>query len=202
MKARQIKYAVAMLVLLASTPNAPAQLAEPGTTINSADFPIWKIVSLGTFANTHDMVTALDNAHVAVGDLADEAMHRPAFTLAKSRFDVAVVVVSGAQLGADEKDVLQSQVLERGRRLGLDLCPPELAVQLRLQYMDQPPGEFLDLAMEPIPAYGGQPVSFALGNGSAGLILVGSRATKDAIVPQNRKFVFARPLRVAQPVVP
>jgi hypothetical protein len=201
-KAHQIKYAVAMLVLLASTPEALGQHAGPGTTITSADFLDWKIVSLGTFANTYDLMAALDDAHIGVGELADEAMHRPAFTIAKSKFEVAVVMLSGAQLGIDKNGVRRSEALARGRRLGLDLCQPELAAQLRLQYLDQPVGEFLDLAMEPVATYGGHRVSFTLGNGGAGFILIGSKATEDAIVTPQSKLLFVRLLRVAQPTVP
>src|SRR5215475_1574509 len=196
-KGRQILFAVATAIWLALMPNVFAQDFAPGTT---AAPPDWKIVSLGTFANTYDLMAALDDAKVRVGDLANEAMHRPGFTIAKSRFEVAAVVVSAAELGVGEKGASQSDVLERGRRLGLELCPPELAAQLRLQYLDQPVGELLHLAMEPIRSYSGQRVSLAVGNGGAGLILIGSLAAEDVIVPQQHKFVFARPLRVAQPI--
>jgi hypothetical protein len=146
-------------------------------------------------------MTALDDTHIAIGDLADEAMHRPAFTVAKSKSDVDVVVLSAAQLGVGETGASRQEILARARRLGFDLCPPEAAVQLRLQYLDQPVGEFLDVAMEPIMTYGGHPVSFTLANGGAGLMLIGYIATEDTIVRQGGKLVFARPLRVAQPVV-
>jgi len=201
MKTRCVLFVAVLVVLSAATPAVSAQDAGPLAAINGVDVPPWRTVSLGTFANSYGLMTALDDAHIAVGDLADEAMHRPAFTVAKSRSNVDLVVLSAAQLGVSETGASRQDFLARARRLGFDLCPPEAAVQLRLQYSDQPVGEFLDVAMEPITTYGGRPVSFTLANGGAGLTLIGYIVTEDTIVRQGRKFVFARPLRVAQPVV-
>jgi hypothetical protein len=197
-KTRSILVVAVMVVLLA--PNGPAQSGPHGTD-NAADPPSWKTVSLGTFATADGLLATLEIAHITVGDLANEALHRPSFAMARSKFDLEVVILSAAQLGVGEKGGLRSDILARSQRLGLDLCPPEAAVQLRLQYLDQPLGEFLDVAMGPIATYSGQLVSFSLGNGGAGLILIGYTMTADEIVPQSRKFVFARPVRLAQPIV-
>jgi hypothetical protein len=202
MKVRCVLIAVGMVVTLASMPAVFAQDAGLLKVVNAADAPHWKTVSLGTFASTHGLMSALDDARVAVGDLADEAMHRPAFTVTKTKSDLAVVVLSAGQLGIGDADPSWHDILARARRLGFDLCPPEVAAQLRLQYLDQPAGEYLDVAMEPITTYGGHPVVFTLGNGGAGLILIGYIVTEGAIFPQERKFVFSLPLRVARPVVP
>jgi hypothetical protein len=202
MKLRCVLIAAAMVVSLASMPAVLAQGAGPLKVVNAADVPLWKTVALGTFANSYGLMSALDDARVAVGDLADEAMHRPAFTVTKTKSNLTVVVLSAAQLGVGDAGASRQDVVARARRLGFDLCPSEAAAQLRLQYLDQPVGEFLDIAMEPITTYGGHPVGFTLGNGGAGLMLIGYMMTEDAIVPQGRKFVFSRPLRVAQPVVP
>jgi hypothetical protein len=184
----------------AKVSTAVAQIDLPLDQALIANLPTWKTVSLGTFASALGLMTALDDAHIAVGDLADEALHRPAFAVASSKSDVDVVVVSAAQLGVGDNGASLRDILERAKRLGFDICPPEVAAQLRLQYLDQPVGEVLDVAMAPITTYGGRPVSLALANGGAGLMLIGYIVKADAIVPQGRKFVFARPLRVAQPV--
>jgi hypothetical protein len=43
----------------------------------------------------------------------------------------------------------------RALQLGLELCPAEAAPHLRLEYLNQPVGEFLHVAMRPIATYGG-----------------------------------------------
>ena len=100
----------------------------------------------------------------------------------------------------DDAHITLRDILARARRLGFDLCPPEVAARLRLQYLEQPVGEVLDVAMAPITTYGGYPVGFTLANGGAGLMLIGYILNVDATVPQERKFVFARPMRVARPM--
>ena len=65
--------------------------------------------------------------------------------------------------------------------------------QLRLQYLDQPLGEALHIAMRPIARYTGEPTTFALINGGAGLLLTGNDGNLDLAVPRTRRFVFVRP---------
>jgi len=182
---------------------ATGALAEIGPSADDgqiASLPTWRTVSLGTFATSYSLMAALDDAHISVGELADEAMHRPSFAFAKANSDVDLAMLSAAQLGVGKNGASLRDILARARRLGFDLCPPEVAARLRLQYLEQPVGEVLDVAMAPITTYGGYPVGFTLANGGAGLMLIGYVLIVDATVPQERKFVFARPLRVAGPM--
>jgi hypothetical protein len=98
--------------------------------------------------------------------------------------------------GASLKDIY-----ERASRLGLALAPAELGPTLRLDYLDQPLGEFLHIAMKPVTRDGGDPVDFTIGNGGAGLLLISGDAHSDSIVPGSARFVFVRPRdsgRIAQ----
>lgn len=201
MKVRCLLIAATLVAVAAPMPSVLAQDAGRLTAIDAVDVPLWKTVSLGTFANTYDLMTALDDAHIAVGELADQAMHRPAFTVAKIKSDVDAVVLSAAQLGVGATGASRQEILTLARQLGFDLCPSETAALLRLRYLNQPAGEFLDVAMEPIVIYDGRPVSLTLGNGGAGLMLIGYLENEDTILHRGRKFVFTRPLRVAQPVI-
>ena len=78
-------------------------------------------------------------------------------------------------------------------RIGLELCPEEVGPQLRLQYLTQPTGEFLHVAMKPQRTYRGEPTDFTLANGGTGLALLGGGARPDLVIPWNVKFVFVRP---------
>lgn len=64
-------------------------------------------------------------------------------------------------------------------QLGLELCPPELAPQYRLEYKDQPLDERLYVAMRPITSSDGEPRIFVLGHDADGLSLDAARARPD-----------------------
>jgi hypothetical protein len=77
------------------------------------------------------------------------------------------------------------------------LCPAEVGPQLRLDYRDQPRGESLIIAMEPVNTYNGDPTILSLMNFGAGLALVGSDGRAEFMVSGYLRFVFALPIRVA-----
>jgi hypothetical protein len=87
-------------------------------------------------------------------------------------------------------------------QLGLELCPAEVGPQLRLEYLNQPVGEFLHIAMRPVATYRGDLVDLTVANGGAGLILIGGDGSPELNLHSNVKFVFVRPQRIAQPNVP
>jgi hypothetical protein len=175
-----------------------------GQTINGkavADLPIWKRITLGSYKGVNSVRAALDSARMRIGDSADEILGRPGFVFSKSRMDVSLVVLTVADLGFEKAAPLE-HVYRRAAQLGLDLCPAEVAPLLRLQYVNQPLGEFLRVAMQPIATYGGEPVDLTLANGGTGLLLIGGEARPDLMLQATARFVFVRPDRIAMPNVP
>ena len=86
------------------------------------------------------------------------------------------------------------EVYDRARELGLDLCPPEVGLQLRLQYLNQARGELLIIAMKPISYLGGKPHIFYVERDQGGAR--GLSADFDAYCfgwPSGNRFVFVRP---------
>ena len=71
------------------------------------------------------------------------------------------------------------------------LCPAEVALQLRLDYRDQPLGEALTIAMDPVSTYAGEPTILSLVNWGTGLALLGGTGRSDFMVPPSLRFVFA-----------
>ncbi|QIO37266.2 DUF1127 domain-containing protein [Bradyrhizobium sp. 1(2017)] len=161
-------------------------------TGSAADVPVWRKTTVGTFPDSVALRNALNARGCGVGDLAGEIMARPAFTLSATKTDLELVTVSAAELGFQTEMVSLGQIHARAQQLGFGLAPAEIAPQLRLQYLDQPIGEFLIIGMDPIKTWKGQPVILTVANGGAGLILIGQDGRADVEMFVGSRFVFLR----------
>ena len=194
--------AIILGAALAPLSGTLAQDGPSGARNGVAEASVWKTISLGSPAGRYALLDALDAQGIHVGDAAQEVLHRPAFAVSASRTDVQLALVSVAQLGFGPEGATLAEIYRRAARSGLELCPAEVAPQLRLQYRDQPPGHFLHVAMLPIATYAGELFGLSLGNGGAGLMLAGFDGRLDAGMPPQAGFVFVHPQRVASPAPP
>jgi hypothetical protein len=158
---------------------------------SAAAAPVWKTITVGTFANSFAIRNALDAAGCGIGDSAQEILARPAFTLRTARTEVELIAVSAAELGFQTDTVSLADIYARAQQLGFGLAAAEVAPQLRLQYFDQPMGEFL-IGMEPIKTWKGEPVILTVANGGAGLVLIGQDGSPYAKIPVASRFLFVR----------
>jgi len=166
---------------------------RPQIPIKSAvDHPVWKTIKIGTFANFFALSNALDAAGCGIGNSAGEILARPTFTVSATTTSVELFRVSAAELGFRTDTALLADIYARAKRLGFGLAAAEVGPQLRLQYFDQPIGEFLIIGMEPIRTWQGAPVILNVANGGAGLILIGQDGSADAQIPAASRFVFVR----------
>ena len=142
------------------------------------ELKVFKTIRLGTrLQSAEDFIGALRHEGCSFTPGAISALQSPAFTVATEETEVDLVAVSVAELGLGDRTCYPI-VYKRARDLGLELCPPEVGPQLRLQYMDQPyskilPPEALHIGMKPIAASDGRPRIFAVENGDRGLHLDG-----------------------------
>jgi hypothetical protein len=153
---------------------------------------VWKTIRIGTYADPLALRNALSDIGCTVGGSAAEILGRPAFTLSPETTDVELVAVSAAELGFLTETASLGQIYDRAKQLGLELAAAEIAPQLRLQYFDQPIGEFLIIAMEPIKTWNGEPVILTVANGGAGLSLIGQEGFAHVELPVTSHFVFVR----------
>jgi hypothetical protein len=160
--------------------------------------PVWRRLTLGVHRSVDRVRQALDAAHVRVGDWADEILGRPAFVFSQTRKDVELVIVRVSELGFVRSASL-SDIHRRANELGLELCPAEVAPLLRLEYANQPLGEVLNIAMQPIATYGGELITLSIANAGTGPLLIGGEARADLSVHPQTSFVFVRPQRIALP---
>ena len=81
---------------LKTTPSANT----PPIPVKSAfAVPVWRTITVGTFANSFALLNALDAAGCSIGGLAEEILARPAFTVGTRKTNVELFAVSAAELG-------------------------------------------------------------------------------------------------------
>lgn len=88
----------------------------------------------------------------------------------KQKENADLISFSVEQLGFPNGATLQ-EIYDKAKELDLELCPPQVGPELRLNYKDQPNGEWLRIAMEPITDRDGDPVLFEVDCRSSGLWL-------------------------------
>jgi len=165
----------------------------PPTLIRSAAaVSVWKTITVGTFANSLSLRDALDAASCGIGNSAAEILARSTFALYPTKTDVELIAVSAAELGFQTDTASLASIYARAQQLGLELAAAEVAPQLRLQYFEQPIGEFLIIGMEPIKTWKGDPVILNVANGGAGLILIDQDGSADAEISVVSRFLFVR----------
>jgi hypothetical protein len=180
-----------------SPPSNSAQVfaAEQAKTVPTAlETPIWKTITVGGSKGVNAIREAMEAApcRILVGDDADEILGRPAFPFIKSPVELDLVVLSVFELGFNDGASLHD-IYARAVAQGFELCPAEVGPALRLNYLDQPLGEFLHIAMRPVARYTRELVDFSVGNAGAGLILIGGDGHPDVMLSGAERFVFIRP---------
>ena len=108
-------------------------------------------------------------------------------TFGKKR-EVELKVMSVAELGF-KAWTKYSDICAKIKELGYELCPAEVGPALRMAYKDQPLGEWLRIAMEPLVDSGGVLNVFCLGRDSVGLYLISYRGVSDARCNPSGRFV-------------
>jgi hypothetical protein len=172
--------------------------------------PIWKTITVGGSKGVNAIRAAMETApcRMSIGDDADEILGRPAFPFNETPIELDLVILTVFELGFGDAsgndlelgtrvEASLHDIYARAKALGFELCPAEVGPALRLKYLDQPPGEFLHIAMKPVARYTGELVNFTIGGGGAGLLLVGGNGDPDVMHPGVVQFVFVRPKPIA-----
>jgi hypothetical protein len=170
---------------------APSANTPPTPVKSAFAVPMWKTITVGTFKNSFALLNALDAAGCGIGGSAEEILARPAFAVGTTKANVELFAVSAAELGFQTDTAPLADIYARAQQLGFGLAAAEVAPQLRLQYFDQPMGEFL-IGMEPIKTWKGEPIILTVANGGAGLVLIGRDGSADAEIPVATRFLFVQ----------
>lgn len=155
-------------------------------------FPVWKTIKLGTGLTTaDDFRNVLRASGCRIGNWANDILGQPAFMASPEEQELDLVVVSVAELGF-KNGATRKDIYKRAQELGLDFCPAEVGPQLRLEYKDQPNGEWFLIGMEPIADSDGDLKVFLVGHVELGQWLDGSGGIPEGFWLGDRRWVFAR----------
>ena len=100
----------------------------------TADFT----VTLGTHRSGADLLETLIEEKCRVSVWSRQALENPAFPVAAEKITVDIIVVSMLEMGfAEDTFATVDTIYNRAKQMGLETCPVETAVQLRLQFLDQ-----------------------------------------------------------------
>lgn len=154
-------------------------------------FPTWKTIKLGTLKNVDAIRQALKAQGYSIGSWADDILGMPAFTVSQEETQLDLVVVTVSELGF-KNGATRKDIYDRAFEQGLLLCPSEVGPQLRLQYADQPMGEWMLVAMEPIAASDGGLDVFRVEHDGGGLWLGSDSSEPDDVWDAGDRWVFAR----------
>jgi len=160
----------------------------------ASEFRVWKTIKLGTngLKTADEFRSSLKDNRFKVSDWANDILGKPAFTVATEEIEIDLVVVSVAELGF-KNGATRENIYARAKERGLDICPNEVGPQLRLQYKDQPKGEWLAVAMEPLRYSDGDLRLFRVERDGRGLWLGSRYGGSDTVWPADARWVFALP---------
>jgi len=120
----------------------------------TVEFPVFKTIKLGTHKSVNDLRQSLKDSGNRISDWGNNILGRT--NLAESETEVTLHVATVKEL-TGKNWATNREINEVIRSKGYDLCPAEVGPQLRLQYPDQPNGEWIRVAMEPIAGSSGKP---------------------------------------------
>lgn len=150
----------------------------------------WKAIIMGNYPTAIALRDAVARRKIWIGKLAAQMLRLPTFTLVSTHSSVDLSIVTVGELGFGSDGASFAAIHAHAVAIGLDLCPPEVGPQLRLQYLDQRIGEYLTVGMTPLPTADGSDACFVVGNGGAGLFLIGRSAAPNMAIPPQSIFVF------------
>ena len=155
----------------------------------------WKTIKLGTGLKTaDDFRKAIKAKGMKIGNWANDILGKSAFVAAKGETEIDLVLVTVAELGF-KSGARYDQICGRAKELGLEFCPSEVGPQLRLQYEDQPEGEWVLIGMEPLSDSDGHLRVFDVEHGGGGRRLRGGVGGPGCFWGGRGRWVFVRPRR-------
>ncbi len=164
----------------------------PSEAALTPEFKVFKTIKLGTALKTaEDFRRALKKSGFRTTDWGNDILDNSVFAVVAEETEVDLVVVSVAEMGFRDR-ACRRDIYKKAQKLGLEICPPEVGPQLRLQYKNQPRDEWLLVAMEFITDSGGDLRGFSVGHDGLGLWLDGRYGGPGDFWRGHVRWVFVR----------
>ena len=160
---------------------------------STSEFQRTMTVMLGTGQkNGAEFSQLLKSSGRVVSQLADNLLCQPEFSnsISRIKMEVFVAFVATPQLTGKEHGGTNREVYQGAYRLGLEDCPAELAAQIRMEYCDQPLGEWINIGMKPIRNSDGGLEIFDIGGTGQGLILDSRRGDPEIFCHRDCIWAF------------
>lgn len=153
---------------------------------------VWKKLMIGPprADSVENYREHLNKAGFRVGAWAYDIREKTPIATEPQELDL--VVVTPRELGFTDL-TCYDEICRRAKERGYDLCPAEVALALRLSYVDQPLGERLIVAMEPLTDGEGYLRVFDVAHDGLGLWLDTDYGEPGHEWSPERRFVFVRP---------
>jgi hypothetical protein len=155
---------------------------------------IWKTLRCGKDGprNSNDLREVMDSLKIKIDERADLMLDKIKPSALIREREIRLVKLNNIQLGLGKiarRDIIYKQI----KRFGLELCPPEVGPLLRIQYTDQPNGEWLLIGMNSICCSPRDPRIFDVGRGDSGLWLISYDGAGGRTWGTSYQWIFVRP---------
>ena len=153
-------------------------------------WPVWRTIRIGQHKTLEAWTAVLEAVGCCISVWGHEILSK--ITFAQSAQTLELVVVTGGELCGD-RNATVSEIFAAGLERGLHKCPAEVGPALREQYKDQPMGEWLLVAMEPIEDSVRDLRVFVVGHVVGGRWLGANRGLPDSLFDPSGRWVFLAP---------
>ena len=131
----------------------------------------------------------MEKNKISISQVGKSMMNNPEFTISQKSEHINLIRISVKDLGFP-KGATATEIYKKAQKFGLELCPAEVGPQLRLQYKDQPKGEYITVGMKPIANSEGSLVFFVWRNTDGELELGFGNGIPDSHWDIRTYFVF------------
>jgi len=163
--------------------------AEQALRLPIIERPAWKVLQR-TCNDAKSYISALESGGYKISNWARDIMNKPAFMAGFDVNSVELMLATTKELTGKDT-AATAEIFDAIRKVG-SLCPAWAGPELRKQYSDQPNGEWLHIAMEPIADSDGDLRVFSFGHDVCGRWLFSYYGDPGNVWNGSHRWLFVR----------